>query len=237
MVLRPSFAHLPRSIAPECMLERWGGTLAFDLDAYVEWRAAEEGIELERVCARGGGRAFEPERAAANSEDSMNESLHGGSVTITARALIHGEADDSDGSAGVRAKWHAAVEKRGSGKGYFSTTRWKPKLLTVSGLGLVYFDSTEVSTENKAARIVPLGTADRAERRAPSSSNRGPAFQFALTTAAREYLFGAADEATADAAVAAINAQVSELLLHQQGAANGENAVVGEVGLANVEVD
>ena len=170
----------------------------------------------------------------------MNESLQAGSMTITARALIHGEARDeadADASAGgARAKWHGAVEKRGSGKGYFGTTRWKPKLLTVGGLGLVYFDSTEVSAENKASRIVPLGVSDHAERRAPSASSRGPAFQFALTTAAREYLFGAVDEATADAAVAAINAQVRELQLHQQGATNGDGLLGGDEP-GNVEVD
>ena len=36
MVLKPSFSHLRAThIAPETLLPRWGGSLQFDLDAYI----------------------------------------------------------------------------------------------------------------------------------------------------------------------------------------------------------
>ena len=47
------------------MLPRWGGTLDFNLDTYTEWRASEEGIDAERLCKRGAGRAFDVKAAAA----------------------------------------------------------------------------------------------------------------------------------------------------------------------------
>ena len=60
MVLKPSFAHLPKHMDAEMMLPRWGGTRAFDLDEYVEWRAREEGVDLATLCPRGAGSGSRP---------------------------------------------------------------------------------------------------------------------------------------------------------------------------------
>lgn len=203
MVLSPSFSALPKAIAPENLLERWGGSLQFDIDAYVEWRAREEGVE---VCGRGCGRAFDAKAARAAAEEAMDES--------TAGALTAAEV-----AAEPAARKLGPAEKRGSGTGLFSTVRWKPKLLAVHRVGLVYFDGLEVDEANTASRIVPLDAAAVAERRervggySRLTSGRarvGPPAQFALVTEAREYLFGVETDAEADAWVAALRAQIDE---------------------------
>jgi hypothetical protein len=52
------------------------------------------------------------------------------------------------------------IWKQGSGKGFFANTKWKEKLMCV-GLGgfCMYFDSTEIASTNKAAKIISLQSA------------------------------------------------------------------------------
>ena len=130
MVLKPSHSHLPKHDLPEASrLPHWAnGTFEFDVDEYIEWRAKEEGIDLKTLCARGNGRAFNAKAAAAAAAAALKESMGGGEgaaaiEVITAKALIEGDAD-----AGASAVKHGGVSKRGSGRGLFSTTRWKRKL-------------------------------------------------------------------------------------------------------------
>jgi hypothetical protein len=197
MVLKPNFSHLPSTIPRGSMLRQWGGELEFDIDEWLEWRAREEGVE-DGLCPRGEGRRFDPKAAAAANEDAMADSLsaEGG---ISAASVIGGDAGGGDGDGTAPARMHGVLEKRGSGRGLFGTTRWKTKLVAASAeVGLVYFDSTDVSHKNKAARIVQLSEeGTRVERRAAAS-------QFALVAPTREYLFAAATEAEAGQWVSAL---------------------------------
>jgi hypothetical protein len=238
MVLKPSHSHLPKHDLPEASrLPHWAnGTFEFDVDEYIEWRAKEEGIDLKTLCARGNGRAFNAKAAAAAAAAALKESMGGGEgaaaiEVITAKALIEGDAD-----AGASAVKHGGVSKRGSGRGLFSTTRWKRKLLvlvgapststttttTLNGIPtevevvvgaqagqgaiLVYFDDLTVSDSNKAAALIPLDAAASVE--VCTADGRGPAHQWMLRAAGREYLFGVESEAEAEEWVEAVKAQM-----------------------------
>ncbi len=220
MKLRPDFGHLlkgkERAIGAESdALERWGGALAFDLDAYVAWRAADEGVAAT-LAAAGEGRAFDAAAAAVADEAAMN--AMGASGHVTAPALL------ADAEA---VRTHGVLRKRGSGRGLFATTRWKAKLAVLTrGGALVYFDSTDEADErNGAARVIPLAAA-RVERRGADAS-ASPGFfgggsaaaaaappagagWFAVVTGEREYLFAADAEADAERWVAEINAEIDE---------------------------
>jgi hypothetical protein len=113
MKLKPSFDHLlDKHVAAGCLLPRWApeGTFAFDLDRYVEWRAAEEGVDT--VCKRGDGRPFNAKAAAsALPEDAA--------AAVSAADLV-GSGD------GVK-RW-GVIAKRGSGRGLFGNRKWKVRL-------------------------------------------------------------------------------------------------------------
>lgn len=200
------------------MLPRWGGELAFDIDDYVEWLAAEERVPTSELCGRGCGRAYDAKAAAAAAAAALAESLASG-ASITARGLVEGTPTP---------RMVGEVSKRGSGSGVFSTTRWKVKLLAVGPLGLVYFDGLTIDDANSAARIVQLDESAHAERRPAEAGtiarvkSSGPAAQFALMAGTREYLFGVDDEAVADAWVSAIRAQVDEARDAQLAAAGAQ---------------
>lgn len=200
MVLKPSFAHLGAVMPRGSMLQQWGGELAFDLDEWLEWRAKEEGVPTEELCPRNQGRAFDPAAKAAASGDAMTDSLRADS--IDARALLSGEV----GASGAPPRLHGAVDKRGSGRGMFGNVRWKPKLLAVCDIGLVYFDGLDESDQNKAARIVPLGEPGTTVARRPSE--RARAHQFAVVCATREYLFAVPSEEAAAKWVGALEAEI-----------------------------
>lgn len=205
MVLKPSFAHLS-GVAPRgSLLTQWGGELDFDLDEYISWRAAEEGVS-EGVCPRGQGAAYAPKAvdgsALSEAEASSRDIVESGGVT--AKALLAGELSES----GAPPRRHGEVEKRGSGRGLFRTVRWKPKLLVLCELGLVYFDEMHASDANRASRIIALGEDTRAERRPGTDAHP---HQFAVVTAEREFLFAASAADSADAWVAdvALEAEAS----------------------------
>ena len=200
MVLKPSFAHLGAVMSRGSMLQQWGGELAFDLDEWLEWRAKEEGVPTEELCPRNQGRAFDPAATAAASGDAMTDSLRADS--IDARALLSGEV----GASGAPPRLHGAVDKRGSGRGMFGNVRWKPKLLAVCDIGLVYFDGLDESDQNKAARIVPLGEPGTTVARRPSE--RARPHQFVVVCATREYLFAVPSEEAAAKWVGALEAEI-----------------------------
>jgi hypothetical protein len=127
--LKPNFNHLSKYISKENMLKEWGGTLEFDLDKYVEWRAREENVPLEKLCPRGLGRPY-----------------HATDNIITASALLeHTEVI-----------FQGIVQKQGSGIGFLSSRKWKTKLLVAVPKSLYYFDSTQVDEKNKATRMIAL---------------------------------------------------------------------------------
>ena len=200
MVLKPSFAHLPAVMPRGSMLQEWGGDLAFDVDEWLEWRAKEEGVPAAELCPRNQGRAFDPAARAAASGEAMADSLRAGS--IGARALLSGEV----GASGTPPRLHGAVEKRGSGRGMFGNVRWKPKLLAVCDVGLVYFDGLDESDQNKAARIVPLGEPGTSVARRPGE--RARPHQFAVVCATREYLFAVPSEEAAAKWVDALGVEI-----------------------------
>ena len=200
MVLKPSFAHLGAVMPRESMLQQWGGELAFDLDEWLEWRAKEEGVPTGELCPRNQGRAFDPAATAAASGGAMAGSLR--ADTISARALLSGEV----GASGAPPRLHGAVDKRGSGRGMFGNVRWKPKLLAVCDIGLVYFDGLDESDQNKAARIVPLAEPGTTVARRPSE--RARPHQFAVVCATREYLFAVPSEEAADKWVGAFEVEI-----------------------------
>lgn len=205
MVLRPSFAHLVGVMPRASMLRQWGGDLDFDIDSWVEWRAAQEGVPPSMLCPRQHGRAFDPAAAATASEDAMADSLRAGS--LGARALLAGEV----GGSGAPPRLHGVVEKRGSGRGMFGSVRWKSKLLAVcADIGLVYFDDVDGSTDaNKAARIVPLGEPGTTAELRTGDGTKRP-HQFALVVELREYLFAASTAEEASQWVAALEAEIKE---------------------------
>ena len=122
--------------------------------------------------------------------------------SIGARALLSGEV----GASGTPPRLHGAVEKRGSGRGMFGNVRWKPKLLAVCDVGLVYFDGLDESDQNKAARIVPLGEPGTSIARRPGE--RARPHQFAVVCATREYLFAVPSEEAAAKWVDALGVEI-----------------------------
>ena len=195
MVLKPTFAHLRGLIPKESLLQQWGGELSFDIDEWLEWRATMEGVPLDRLCPRNHGRPFD----AASADGAM-----GGAPALIASEVTSG------------ASLHGVVEKRGSGRGVFGTVRWKPKLLAVSPVGLVYFDQLDAdSAKNTAARVVSLGEPGTIVARRGVTSGDGtvgtPArpFQFALVCATREYLFAVSTEEEAARWIAALEAEIA----------------------------
>lgn len=229
MVLKPSFAHLPSAIPKASMLRRWGGDLDFDIDAWVEWRAAEEGVDASQLCGRGEGRRFDPKVAAAAAEAAMADSLS--ASDITAQKLLAGEV----GSSGRAPRLHGKVDKRGSGRGLFGTVRWKPKYLVVSEVGLVYFDAPDPNDKGKAARVVPLGEeGTRVELRGAGAAAAGTGFHFAVVAPTREFLFSVPTKEGADEWVAAIQAEMDEAQKVQSAMALGSDGGAGDADEATV---
>jgi len=202
MVLKPNFAHLAGAMPQEHLLSQWGGELDFDIDAWVEWRAKQEGIPKGALCARGCGRSFDQSAAATAAAEADVAS------GISAHGLISGSISGQLSVSGRPPRLHGPVEKRGSGIGIFSTIRWKPKLLAVSEVGLVYFDLLEVTDDNKAACVISLAEVGTSvEHRRPSGEEAGMA-RFALVTPVREYLFRVPTEAQAAGWVTAIQVEI-----------------------------
>ena len=173
------------------------------VDEYVEWRAREEGVDAAALCARHAGRAFDAARAHAAAAAAVAEAAAGGGGAAAAGdegalAVTELLADDT----AVRRK--GGVSKRGSGRGLFSSIRWKPKLLVLTPGGLCYFDSLdEADPANKVSRMIPLDASVRVQRLARAEP-RGPPCQLLVTAHAREYLFGCESDDDASGWVAAI---------------------------------
>lgn len=210
MVLKSSFSHLPTHyIEREQMLPRWGGTRQFDIDEYVEWRAAEEGVDLSALCPRGAGRAFDP-KSAANSLAAARAAAAGEEVGGEGAAGVGGAVTAPDFISEAGAVKHGPVSKRGSGRGLFSTIRWKSKLLVLTPEALAYFDGLNASDQaNKLARLIPLrgmgGDEETASVARVSGDTTGHSHQFCVSAGGRDYLFAAESAEAADSWVSAID--------------------------------
>lgn len=153
MVLKPNYKHLSKHIDPACMLKEWGGELEFDIDAYIRWRAEEEGVELDHTLVR----RFDPR--AQQADAAATHPLEGAS-SLTLEQME-----------GLPKRF-GPVHKRGSGVGLFATTKWKPKLFAVLGGHCMYFTGTEVSEANKVDRYLSLEGAY--VERLTSATDKGP---------------------------------------------------------------
>mmetsp|Transcript_58285 Transcript_58285/g.138733 ORF Transcript_58285/g.138733 Transcript_58285/m.138733 type:complete len:462 (-) Transcript_58285:131-1516(-) len=179
LLLRTDFSHLPSHLPASSIIKEWGGEVEFDLEKYIAWRAKEEGITIDRSHVR----RFEASDSFGDQiEDDSPESFAG----ISSAAL---------------ARWDpaplkmGAVEKQGSGQGWFGTNKWKGKLLAAGPPGFAcYFDSETFSTTNKAARTIPLFGAFVQEDEDGSKKHA-----WTLVTAQRNYKFAAKDKAGAEA--------------------------------------
>eukprot|EP00290_Baffinella_frigidus_P019144 CAMPEP_0180200004 /NCGR_PEP_ID=MMETSP0987-20121128/6010_1 /TAXON_ID=697907 /ORGANISM="non described non described, Strain CCMP2293" /LENGTH=245 /DNA_ID=CAMNT_0022155125 /DNA_START=211 /DNA_END=949 /DNA_ORIENTATION=+ len=128
--------HLPRSSIPKEM----GGDLDFDIEAYIQWRATEEGVEVQPDSFRG----FEPvsQRVEAVAKKLL--------------AMSSFQAVNHDPTPPTK---HGTVQKQGSQGGLFgfASTGWKTKLLVVGPPGFcIYFNSTDISASTKAAAVIRL---------------------------------------------------------------------------------
>lgn len=121
----------------ENLLPVWDkdGTFQFDLDEYVEWRAREEGADENQICPRGMGRQYQEDDSLVSAADLLD-----GEQAMKAMKVIK----------------YGKCQKQGSGIGFFGTTRWKEKLMVVIPTALFYFDSQDITKQNKARRFIPL---------------------------------------------------------------------------------
>jgi hypothetical protein len=139
MVLKPDFSHLSKVILKDNILREWGGEQSFDLDEYISWRAEEEGVsdlvtdEVRRY-------------SALPPTDQFADAT--GVSEISSESISTGDPQP---------RRIAKVWKQGSGVGFFANYKWKEKLLCIGPGGIaMYFDSLEISPQNKAARIISL---------------------------------------------------------------------------------
>ena len=189
--LKSSFAHLKAGghVAPASLLPEWDkeGTFYFDLDMYVEWRAQEEDISMDALCARGEGRKYE-------GIFSFNPSL-------TLENLL-GTPEKRENV--LKRGW---VEKQGSGLGLFASNRWKSKYMVLQPGLLVYFESSKISSTNEASKWIPIDESSSVQRVASSSSSDEKKAVICLQSAGREYVFGCKNDQEADEWMQALQKQ------------------------------
>jgi len=173
MLLMPNFAHLPEHIEPSSTLREWGGDLDFDLEAYVAWRAAEEGLEL--------------------SQDQLPRRYDSYATPVDTAEEENPLAGVASASLKDVASKMATVSKRGSGVGMFASYKWKDKLLACTAGCLLYFASSEVSETNCVDKLIPLQGSyveEVTDVTGPSKDHR----VFCVITPARSYHFAVAEE-------------------------------------------
>lgn len=94
----------------------------------------------------------------------------------------------------------ATLGKRGNGQGFFSSYKWKEKLVLLLPMGvLVYFDKVAVAEDNLPSKVVALGGGVYVETDGADGNNNGSGgsskpFQFTIVTPSRNYTFAAENE-------------------------------------------
>ena len=199
MILKPNFSHLSgKHIDAEHMPREWGGELDWDINAYIAWRAQEEGdVVLDEAAVR----QYDAEAQAAigaggggaGGEDEDANMLE--SMSSAAMDALGGEGGVGGGAAAAE-KTMGPVYKRGSGVGMFASTKWKEKLLCVTGGSCVYWDSTEISEKNKAARFLQLtgAYAEAVDKEMDKGRGGSKGFMFRVVAPARSFTFSCASE-------------------------------------------
>jgi len=158
--VKSNFKHLKKDghISPDNMLSFWDeeGKMDFDFDKYVEWRCKEEGID--NVCAIGEGRKAEASAAPPSAAELLGDNANANVIKSS------------------------QVQKQGSGKGLFGSSKWKTKFLVLQPGLLLYFDSKKVSHTNHASRLIPINSQSSVER--PGSNDL-----VVIKSLQRDYLF------------------------------------------------
>jgi hypothetical protein len=218
MVLKPNYDHLPNDhVSPANLLKQWGGSLDFDIDAYIRWRADEEGLadSLPSIMDPASIRTFDgvvTDVSAADAGGDSAGSTEGGLESafsgINAATLKQLEGNDGVTRMG-------SVQKRGSGVGMFASVKWKAKLLCVAGGCALYFDSTATTEKNKVDKVFNL-TGAYAERCSNDNSNdnvKPPGGKldcvFRVVTPARSFHFACDTEAEVELWLEAFEAEIS----------------------------
>ena len=192
MMLKPDYSHLSKYIKKDQMLKEWGGEMDFDFLEYIEWRAEEEGVkdklnnEVRRYVA-----------TPADEEDPLDND-----DALRSMTSFYMQNNDP-----APRKMHS-VWKRGSGVGFFATTKWKEKLLCISnGSGFaVYFDALEISENNRAAKVIPLqGSFVEATKEGKDQNS----FGFQLVCPGRSFLFSCESNDALDSWLMALQEEIA----------------------------
>ena len=192
MVLKPDFSHLKKIISDSEMLKEWGGEIDFDLNEYIAWRAEEEGISPEVISN------MAPKRYVPTSADNnpYGEESDFGSLSSF-------DISQNDPAPSRLAK----LWKRGSGVGFFSSFKWKEKLVSVGPGGvIIYFDSTDISEANKASRVIPLA-GSYVEATAEGKDSKS--FGFQVVAPSRSYFFSCDSRADLDLWLEVISEEIT----------------------------
>jgi len=189
MLVKPDFSHLLQNyVTKENLPVECGGELVFDVKKYVQWRADEEGVNVNYEEFR----RYDPTNTAQVSELDMKQSL----MQTTSHQLIHGE---------MKPTKHGILSKQGSGKGFFANYKWKEKFVAVGPGGICYyFDSPDISDTNKVSTVISL-TGGYIELLEKDSVG----YSFQLVTSERNYVFSCQTESDRNDWIVAFNEQFS----------------------------
>ena len=198
--LQSNFGYLKRDghVDPKYLLPEWDkeGTFHFDLDAYVEWRAKEEGIAVNQLPPRGGGRSYELQ--TNNNPDDFG---------LSTLALL-GTPESLQNNV-IKMGW---MEKRGSGMGLFATNRWKSKYMVLTPGCLFYFGSSKISASNVASRMISLDGGETCSvcqllDNNEQEGNDDKKAQILLHAEGRDYIFGFSNDKDAQEWLVALQRQ------------------------------
>lgn len=195
MKLKPNFNHLPKYLPPASILKAWGGELEFDIEAYIQWRAKEEGVVVDPVAVRTFG-------DAASVAGSAKETKEANPMESVTSAALKEQLDDEPtlGKMGV-------VQKKGSGVGLFASSKWKKKLLCVIGGGCMYFDDAQLSAKSTCSRFLDLVGA-YAESVSDEKNPSDAPFAFRVVAPARTFIFACESQEELDAWLSVIAREI-----------------------------
>lgn len=169
--------------------------LEFDIEAYIQWRAKEEGVVVDPVAVRTFG-------DAASVAGSAKETKEANPMESVTSAALKEQLDDEPtlGKMGV-------VQKKGSGVGLFASSKWKKKLLCVIGGGCMYFDDAQLSAKSTCSRFLDLVGA-YAESVSDEKNPSDAPFAFRVVAPARTFIFACESQEELDAWLSVIAREI-----------------------------
>ena len=200
MLVKPDYSHIitQNYVSKENLPKECGGDFEFDVKKYVEWRANEEGVNVNYDDIR----RYDPKNSAQISEMDMKLSL----LQTTSLQLVQGE---------LKPTKQGILQKQGSGKGFFSNYKWKEKFVSVGPGGMCYyFNSPEISDNNKVSTVITLSGAYIELL----DTQNGNGYSFQLVTSERNYIFCTKTEDERNDWIRAFNEQfsISDLTIDYQ---------------------